>query len=1050
VAASAFSIYAYATLKENLHAIKKVEFIFTSPAFTSARALQLDQRECIASKRERERALYEVPLNTKLNQRAIARACAKWIAKKATFKSNTTAAPMQQCACIMHTKHSRIYAPISGMTAADLGFGKSNAISRFVSRMDDPPTTQAYLELFQKTWNDHEHFEDVTQKMLEHLATLFQENAPERIYFWMLYRLFGTTLDRADDDRLLLNQTGFKETHIWNKLYRFQKDAASAIIQKLERYNGCILADSVGLGKTFTALAVIKYYELRHQSVLVLCPKKLSDNWLNYTTNLTTNPLIEDRLHYDVLHHTDLTRQKGYSNGIDLSRIQWSNYDLVVIDESHNFRNAKKSKGNRYGSLMQSVIQEGKETKVLMLSATPVNNRFSDLKNQLLLAYGGDIDILNQKLNTTKSIDAIFKQAQRAFNRWVQLPPDERTAATILNMLDFNFFELLDRVTIARSRKQIQAFYDAADLRSFPARNLPISFHPQLTLLDDALGFDEIYFHLSQLTLSIYHAIAYLLPERLETYVTLYGKKIRKLAKRGTTTGGTRAIMISNLLKRLESSVYAFQITLQNLKENYAQMLIRIHRYEHNNLKSDVDDLLDTLTQTEMDDEELQKLETIGQEIDLRLEDLDLAAWKQDLKNDFFLINTLLHEMSRITPRNDYKLQHLRKQIEDKIQHPINPGNKKVLIFTAFADTADYLYAQLAPHFHHVHALHTAKVTGTKSPISNLKDRYDFQSILTLFSPQSKEKNISLPDVADTIDILIATDCISEGQNLQDCDYLINYDIHWNPVRIIQRFGRIDRIGSTNHRVQLVNYWPDITLDEYINLKERVENRMMIADVASTGDDNVLSAEANDIAYRKEQLQRLQNEVVEIEDLKTGISITDLGFNAFRLELQSYLDEHPDLAELPSGLHTVVPADASIGLKPGVIFTLYDRYQNINTNQQNRLYPYYLIYIGNDGEFIIDHTRTKQLLDLIRAACKGHSEPIEKAYRAFNKATKDGKEMHLYYALLSKAIASIMEVQEKKDTNSLSVDDKTPTLSDRFKDFDDLELISFIVVQEVE
>jgi hypothetical protein len=1059
IAAATFSIYAYEALKKELKQIEELEFIFTSPTFVPDEAvdrIKKERREFYIPKNERERSFYgtefEIQLRNKLTQRAIAKECAEWIRAKVAFRSNKTAAPMQQFACIEKPDSDAIvYMPLNGFTAVDLGYQKGDAVSNIVNRFEEPNMTQVWLATFDQIWNDEAKLEDVTEAIIEHISTVYRENAPERIYFLMLYNIFNEFLEDLNEDVLPNDRTGFQETLIWQKLYNFQKDAATGIINKLETFNGCILADSVGLGKTFTALAVIKYYELRNRSVLVLCPKKLADNWLTYNSNLVTNIFAKDRFNYDVLNHTDLSRTRGYSHGIDLSRINWGNYDLVVIDESHNFRNAQayKDKETRYQRLMNRIIKSGIKTKVLMLSATPVNNRFADLRNQLALAYEGESEVIRQKIGISQSIEEVFRKAQAAFNVWSKLPPEKRTAQAILDMLDFDFFKLLDSVTIARSRKHIQTFYDTSDIGTFPTRLPPISHHTPLSKREHVISFNELYTKLSEMNLSIYAPLNYVYPSRLSKYEELYDTEVKEGRSRFHQRDRERslqALMTTNLLKRLESSVHAFRLTLQKLRKNYGDVLSQISRFEQGDKGVKIEDLPEGFT------EELEEAEEnwVGGKVRINLEDMDILSWKHELKNDFLILDYLLIEIDKITPDEDYKLQHLRKSVDQKVTHPINPGNKKVIIFTAFADTARYLYEQLSPHFLAAQGLHTACITGQGNPKSTLKEHYDFQSVLTLFAPKAKEKALVMPENRDEIDILIATDCISEGQNLQDCDYLINYDIHWNPVRIVQRFGRIDRIGSPNEKIQLVNYWPDITLGEYINLKERVENRMMIVDVTATGDDNVLSAKANDISYRKEQLRRLQEEVIELEDLKTGISITDLGLNEFRVDLLGYIKQHGEMGSLPNGLHTVVPADPAKGLEPGVIFTLYNRNPSVNVNRRNRLHPYYLVYIGNDGEVIADHTQAKRLLDLARAACKGRDKPIEAAYHAFNRVTRDGKDMHFYSKLLDQAIASIIGKEEENDIDSLFSGGRTTALTAKIEGLEDFELISFIVVQEAD
>ncbi len=1068
IAASCFSIYAFESLKAELENIDGLEFIFTSPTFVPDEAtdkLKKERREFHIPKLERERDLYgsefEIRLKNKLTQRAIARECADWIRRKTTFRSNHGTAPMQQFACVRTAASEAVYLPLHGFTAVDLGYQPGNAVSNMVNRIDEQPFTTTYINLFDQIWNDPAKLDDVTVRLCDHIDSVYQENSPERIYFLMLYNIFNEFLEDINEDVLPNDLTGYRDSLIWQKLFNFQRDAATGIINKLETYSGCILADSVGLGKTFTALAVIKYYELRNRSVLVLCPKKLADNWLNYNRNLKTNIFAKDRFSYDVLCHTDLQRTRGESFGMPLNRVNWGNYDLVVIDESHNFRNndAFKDRETRYQKLMNAVIKEGVKTKVLMLSATPVNNRFSDLRNQLALAYEGDPENLSAKLKTEKDINEIFRKAQATFNNWSNLPPEERTPAAILNALDFDFFELLDSVTIARSRKHIETFYDTSGIGHFPQRLKPISFHCPLTQRPDVVGFNDIFNQLSLLTLGVYAPVSYILPSRLSKYEALYDTEV----KGGTGTFKQRdrekslqALMTVNLLKRLESSVEAFRLTLNRLANHHLAILAKIDAFKRTGSDATFADLAPAFENAEPDDDEDfteidddQRGDQIGGKVQIALSDMDLPAWEHDLRADLTLINALLDEMRKISPADDAKLQHLKTQILSKLASPINPGNKKILIFTAFADTANDLYEHIATQIHRSHHIHTGRVTGTDTPKSTLGRGYDFQSLLTLFSPRSKEKAAVLPKEPNEIDILIGTDCISEGQNLQDCDYLINYDIHWNPVRIIQRFGRIDRIGSQNACIQLVNYWPDITLDEYINLRERVENRMVIADVTATGDDNVLDSKSNDLSYRREQLRRLQDEVIEMEDLKTGVSITDLGLNDFRMDLLNYVKANGDLAGVPSGMHAVVPAAPERGLPPGVIFTLRNRNRGVNVNQQNRLHPYYLLYIGNDSSVVVNHTEVKRLLDLVRSACKGFREPIPDAYRLFNSGTKDGREMQVYSSLLAQAIRAIVDLKEEKDIDSLFSGPRTSALLNTIKGLDDFELIAFLVIQNV-
>ncbi|WP_278922893.1 helicase-related protein [Pseudophaeobacter profundi] len=1058
VAAGCFSIYAFDALKAELEDLAEFEFIFTSPSFLPTGAIdkiKKEKREFFIPKTEASGALsgseFEIQLRNKMTQRAVARECANWIRRKANFKSNSTPAPMQQFAHVDRQKNGVAYMPLSGFTAVDLGYQQGDAISNYTQVMDEPQFAQKYLSLFDQIWSDEEKVKNVTDEVLEHIEAVYQENPAERVYFMILFNLFSDFLNEIDEDVLPKDRTGYQDSLVWKKLFNYQRDAAVGIINKLETYNGCILADSVGLGKTFTALAVVKYYELRNKDVLVLCPKKLADNWRNYNANLTTNIFNKDRFRYNVLSHTDLSRTSGESFGMRLDRVNWGNYDLVVIDESHNFRNndVYKDRETRYQRLMEKVIKAGVKTKVLMLSATPVNNRFTDLRNQLALAYEGHSDALSKNLKTKTSVEEIFRRAQAAFNVWSDLAPEQRTPASILRALDFDFFELLDAVTIARSRKHIETFYDTADIGTFPTRLKPLSHHLPITHRPDVIGFNDIFAQLSALKMAVYAPVNYIQPSRLKKYEDLYDTKTeggKGTLKQADREKSLQALMTTNLLKRLESSVYAFCKTLGALSGNIGRTLEAIDRFEASGGDGLVADLDVNFENAAEEDDDFADF-SVGKKIKIDLADMDIKAWKHELVADKIIIDGLIGEMERVKPADDAKLQHLIAEIEGKMAKPLNDGNRKVVVFTAFADTANYLFAQLAPHFAEAQNIHTGIVTGSGGPRTTLKKTYDFQSVLTLFAPRAKEKDKIMPDDPAELDILIGTDCISEGQNLQDCDYLINYDIHWNPVRIVQRFGRIDRIGSPNTQIQLSNYWPDISLDEYINLKERVENRMHIVDMAGTGEDNVLTSKSSDVAYRKEQLQRLQDEVIELEDVKTGISITDLGLNDFRMDLLNYLKTHDDLPRMPNGLHTVVPADPQRGLVPGVIFALRNLHDSVNVGQQNRLHPYYLIYIGEEGQIVADQTQVKRLLDLIRKGCKGNTIPFRELCAAFNAETQDGRNMGAYSDLLNDAIRSMIEVKEERDIDSLFSGGHTTALTQTIAGLEDFELIAFIVVR---
>ena len=1069
IAASCFSIYAFQELKESLKDIKELRFIFTSPTFTTDKTPK-QQREFYIPRLDRERTLYgsefEVKLRNELTQRAIARECAEWIRQKGCFKSNRTNEQMMGFINIDDTS----YSPINGFTTVDLGCEKGNNAYTMIQKAE-APFSKAYIDLFNQLWNDGSRLQVVTEEVIDSISNAYKENAPEFLYFVALYNIFNEFLEDISEDELPKEATGFKNSAIWNKLYNFQRDAALAIINKLEKYNGCILADSVGLGKTFTALSVIKYFESRNRTVLVLCPKKLFENWNTYRQNYVNNPLAKDRLNYDVLYHTDLSRESGRSNDLDLERVNWGNYDLVVIDESHNFRNGGKvstdengenPRENRYLRLMNKVIRAGVKTKVLMLSATPVNNRFNDLKNQLQLAYEGKAEAFNELLPTDRGIDDIFRQAQTAYNIWANLPPEERTTQRLLGMLNFDFFKLLDAVTIARSRKHIQQYYDTTDIGTFPERLKPISRQPHLTDLDTAINYNEIFEQLQLLRLAIYAPSAFILDSMLYKYKEEESTTGHRLSIEEREQGIQRLMNIQ-LLKRLESSVNSFRLTLERIRDYMQETLDAIARYQSGDRRISVDDYED------VDGDEDEQDFMIGKKKNrILLEDMDYISWQREIKGDLEIIRLLLTMLESITPEHDSKLQQLVADLQHKFAHPINGDNKKVLIFTAFSDTALYLYDCLADKIKSKHGLNVALVTGDVEARSTmkLKEKLDFNKVLTLFSPISKEASTLYPHLFSSpmgggregasIDVLIATDCISEGQNLQDCDYLINYDIHWNPVRIIQRFGRIDRIGSQNAQIQLVNYWPDMTLDEYINLKGRVESRMKATVLTATGDDNLLSPEEkDDLEYRKQQLERLKEDVVDLEEMNSGVSIMDLGLNEFRMDLLDYMNrnsspvgggrEGADVEHTPFGLHAVVRGNAQT--PAGTIFVLKNRTAGVNIDHKNQLHPFYMVYIRDDGEVQVDHLHPKELLDKMRLICKQVSKPDVELCHAFNKETRDGLCMGKYSELLSKAINSIISVKEQSDVDSFLEGFAGELFEERYVGLDDFELICFLVIK---
>lgn len=1048
VAASVFSMYAYRELAEQLEGLDEFRFIFTSDAFTATRPKR-EKREFYIPRLSREQGLFgtqfEIKLRNELTQKAVATECADWIRRKARFKSFDEPGHMDSFLEVSQLSDDIAYLPFDEFTTVKLGTERGDTGFSITMRLDANQSREC-LRNFDEAW-DSGQLQDVTDAVIDSITAMYAENAPELVYYAALYRIFNEFLDDISDDVLPNEDTGFRESAIWGKLYDFQRDAALAIINKLETYDGCILADSVGLGKTFTTLAVIKYYESRNRNVLVLCPKKLKDNWLTYNQNVVNNPIAADRLRYDVLYHTDLSRDRGMSEtGIPLDRINWGAYDLVVIDESHNFRNGADSasknddRENRYQRLLSRVIKGGVKTKILMLSATPVNNRFRDLRNQLALAYADDASKWEGRLKIDNDIETVFRNAQVVFTRWSKLPPDQRTTEALTRMLDFEFFEVLDQVTVARSRKHIQRHYDMAALGPFPRRNKPISRRPHLSTLPKAISYHEIYDELENLSLAVYMPSQYLHQSKVSKYA---GESGGNLTMVGRETG-IRKLMNTNLLKRLESSVWSFRMTLERILAHMSTTLKTIDDYKEHRTAGDVV-IEDASSQFDFDLNDEEMFFEVGGKTKIELEDMDWVSWERDIAADVETINVLLSMIKDIDPAHDAKLLELREEIRQKVEHPINAGNRKIMVFTAFADTAEYLYEHLGAFARSELGLETAVVTGTNPGRCTIKAvPNDMSSILACFSPVSKERDIVAKELERyDIDILIAADCISEGQNLQDCDYLINYDIHWNPVRIVQRFGRIDRIGSKNDVIQLVNYWPDVELDEYIKLKARVEERMRITVMTSTGDDDYINeGEKGDLEYRERQLRQMQEEVVDLEDASGGVSITDLGLNDFRMDLLGYYKDNPEVDRLPSGIHAVVA-----GEEPGVIFVLRNVNPGVNIQGRNHLHPYHLVYMKDDGKVLHGHLDPKDTLDTMRLLCRGKVEPDKALCKAFNRETKNGHDMREQAKLLRDAIGSIVEAKAEGDVDSFFGDGTTSFLENDVEGLDDFELVCFLAVR---
>lgn len=1047
VAAEVFSMYAYQELKEQLDGLDEFRFIFTSQAFTKKRPKR-QEREFYIPRLAREKGLcgtqLEIRLRNELTQKSVALECARWIRKKAQFRSFGADRGMDNTFLVVDSPDdAAAYTPFAGLTTAELGVDSSSGRQMLIMR-PDPSTSRALLDIFDEAWNSGQ-LDDVTDAVVDSITAMYRENPPELVYYMALYRIFSEFLDDVSEDVLPKEGTGFRESAIWGKLYDFQRDAALAIINKLETFDGCILADSVGLGKTFTALAVIKYYESRGRNVLLLCPKKLRDNWTTYNRNVVNNPIASDQLNYDVLYHTDLSRGRGMSEtmGVDLSRINWGSYDLVVIDESHNFRNggdsATDDRLNRYQILMEKVIRQGVRTKVLMLSATPVNNRFRDFRNQLALAYQGNPEKWSTRLGLSTDVETVFRNAQSTYTAWSKLPVDQRTTARLQDMLDPDFFELLDQVTIARSRRHIQRSYDMGALGPFPKRLAPISRDPALSTLPSAINYREIYAELDSLTLSVYMPSAFLQPSKVAKYKD---PESGNLSAAGRETG-IRRLMTTNLLKRLESSVSSFRLTLERVLSYMEQTLQTIERYREHRAEEAAVSESAAMIGFDLDADDEDAIEA-GSSTGILIEDMDWMRWEGEIERDVDTVRLLLSMIDDIDPAHDAKLLELCKEIREKAEHPINPGNRKVIVFTAFSDTARYLYEHVSEFAKDELGLNTAVVTGQGCRTNCPGVPAQMAEVLECFSPVSKERSALSPALeGHDIDILIATDCISEGQNLQDCDYLVNYDIHWNPVRIVQRFGRIDRIGSRNACIQLVNFWPNVELDEYINLKERVEARMRATVLTSTGDDDYVNAdEQGDLEYRRRQLDQMRHEIVDLEDISGGVSITDLGLNEFRMDLLSYYKENPEIDRLPSGIEAMCEGDT-----PGIIFVLRNVNEAVNPDGRNRIHPFYVVQVASDGTVVHSHLEPKAVLDEMRVLCKGRSKADPRLYKPFNKETKNGRDMRWAMGLLNAAVSSIMGAKEESDVDSFFDGGTTGFLENDVEGLDDFELVCFLVVK---
>lgn len=1045
-------------VRERLDGTRRLDVLSDSFSIFVFDALRAELSEVQTRVLLRVGSLEQVPLNgldeehvlrARLEQHRIAREFLGWAEKQIQVRALRRAS---RDSWIVSEGADPFAIHGAGFEAEGLGLVASPALI-FPRELTEKNQVADLALNFERVWHEPTSSEPADERFLDAARILARDNAPESIYLRILTSLFDDFVDEAGKETSDRARTGFFDTAVWSKLYKFQKDGVLGAIEKLDRHNGCILADSVGLGKTFEALAVIKYYELRNDRVLVLAPKRLRENWTVYRANDARNPLVADRFNYDVLNHTDLSRANGTSGDIDLAHINWGNYDLVVIDESHNFRNNPQVDGRttRYERLMDGVFKAGVKTKVLMLSATPVNTRLADLKNQVLFATEGDDAALND--SGIKSIEGTLRKAQARFTTWQNSPDDQRTSEALLSVLGMDYIRLLDLITIARSRKHIEKYYGTADVGRFPERVPPMNYAPEIDSDGLLMPLADLNAAILMLNLAAYKPTSYVLEKAKQKYADLYDHQLR--------TGGSRVwkqtdrennivhLMRIGLLKRLESSVHSLALTVGKILYKIEAAIDRLAEFDTRDDEAVSINSFTDIAEVDMDDQELEDI--VGGKVKVFLADVDRVRWRQDLVEDRDNLRAVLAEVKAVDVQRDAKLAQLQELLRAKATDPTNDGNRKVLIFTAYSDTAEYLYKNLATWVKDDLGLDVALITGGRTTTTAALVRSGMHDVLAAFSPRSKGGNLDGP----FIDIVIATDTISEGQNLQDCDTVVNYDIHWNPVRIVQRFGRIDRLGSTNKTVHLVNFWPNIDLESYINLEKRVSSRMTLLDVSATGEENVLdstdAATMNDLDYRRQQLEQMKLAAPTMEDLAGGLSITDLTLSDFRMDAASRPEE--DLAELerwPLALFGVSQYDPNLaaeGVTPGAIFLLLLREVSQAVSAEYPLAPYVLVYVKEDGQLAHPVEQPKLALDVLRHHALGQVEPDAEALATFNHVTRKGRDMSKYRNLLQVAVGAVSGKSREGAVASLfSAGVSTLGLGDKDAAQDAVDLVAWMAI----
>ena len=1019
LASDAFSLHAFGELAEKLSRIANARLVLPP------NDVELGLFGSDADRAARNR----------LQGRWLARRCADWIEKKVEVRR--AGRPVPQSAIVLRNDDGRPQQAVLGsfsFSTDGLGLAPGNPLN-LIQASETAEESERLCQWFDAQWSALAAGDGAKAGIVDLLRFLASHRDPLSIYALILHHIFRTQGDELDEEKVVKSATGIRNTAVWKKLFKFQRDGVVGAIDKLNRFGGCIIADSVGLGKTFEALAIIKYHELRNDRVLVLCPKRLRDNWTLYRANDRRNFLAGDRFNYDILNHTDLSRDGGLSGDIDL-----------------NFRNKRTPRQGgetRYDRLMRQIIREGVKTRVLMLSATPVNNRLADLRNQIAFATEGDDTALVD--HGISSIAATTRLAQKQFNRWLDLDDSERTPSWLIEMLGFDYFTLLDRLTIARSRRHLEKYYGTSETGRFPERLKPINVKPDVDLAGKFPSIREINLQIRRLNLAAYVPLRYVLPHKRDAYDEKYSTKLASgegFFRQVDREESLVQLLRVNALKRMESSVTSFTLTVRRQLDDVEATLARIEEQADELEELDIADV-------DIEDPAFESL-LVGRKVKVLLQDVDMIRWKQDLIEDRNRLATLHEAACQVSATRDAKLAELRGLIERKCDDPINLDNRKVIVFTAFADTARYLYDELAPWAQRKLGLESALVTGTGGNQTTLpRLRKDLASILTTFAPRTKERPDDLA-LEGEIDLLIATDCISEGQNLQDCDWLINYDIHWNPVRIIQRFGRIDRIGAPNQCIQLVNFWPNLELEEYLRLEQRVSGRMVLLDISATGEENLIEQQSgdpmNDLEYRRKQLLKLLDEVIDLEDLSSGVSIADLTLTDFRIDLADYLRGHPDaLASFPLGAYAATTT-ADDEIPPGMIFCL--RTEGPAATRQFEpgypLAPYYLVHVGEDGVVLLSFTQAKQVLDHLKLLCLGRDMPDDSACARFDISTRGDQDTRVAQRLLAAAVASIAGQSEERAVASLFSPGGTHALAREFSGINDFEVVAFLVVLAAE